>query len=197
MNFDKDLPPQKMKLFNMEHSHWAYRFDLLFYGFSPWVIAYFVAAYSPIGSGTVLLVLTCLGIVMWSLLEYVLHRFILHGVAPFSRWHAEHHQRPMAWIFLPTAFSLGLIFLLVFLPNFWRQSFWPSAALTLGVLTGYAAYTLLHHATHHSKSQNQWFRARQRNHAIHHAMSKKPGARVGNFGVTSNLWDRIFRTRFD
>lgn len=186
-----------MKLFKIEHSQWAYRFDLYFYGTAPCVLSVLLITCGPTNLRAELLSLTALGFVSWSLMEYVLHRFVLHGLAPFSRWHDEHHQRPTALICLPTAYSFGLIYLLVFLPSLGALGFWPAVALALGVLTGYAAYTLVHHATHHSKSLGHWFRRRKCHHALHHAMYKKLGAAGGYFGVTSNLWDRIFRTLVD
>jgi cyclopropane-fatty-acyl-phospholipid synthase len=183
-----------MKLFTIEHSPWAYRLDLFFYATSPWVLAIWVMTYSPAPSRFVLLALAILGFLAWTLMEYVLHRFILHGLAPFSQWHEEHHQRPMALICMPTAVSLGLIYILAFLPTHWFFGFWPAVALSLGVLSGYAAYTLVHHATHHSRSSRQWLRRLKLHHATHHATHKKFGAAGIHFGVTNKVWDRVFRT---
>ena len=185
---------RRMKLFKIEHSQLAYRFDLVFYGVAPVLLAVLMCVYAPAAAKIKWIALAVLGFLSWSLMEYVLHRFILHGVAPFNRWHGEHHQRPMALICLPTAWSAGLIVLLVFGPSLWLWGYWPAATLTLGVLTGYSAYTLLHHATHHWHSQNAWFRMRRRDHAIHHAMYKRVGSPGGYFGVTSHVWDQVFRT---
>jgi cyclopropane-fatty-acyl-phospholipid synthase len=162
-----------MKLFTFEHSPWAYRLDLFLYGISPWVMAIGLMAYNPANSWVWLWALATLGFLAWTLTEYLLHRFILHGLVPFSRWHEEHHQRPGALICMPSAISLGLIFLLVFLPNFWMFGFWSAVAFSLGVLSGYAMYTLVHHATHHSKSKRPWLLQLRFHHATHHAMHKK------------------------
>ncbi|MDX5446368.1 MAG: hypothetical protein LPJ87_09975, partial [Zoogloeaceae bacterium] len=35
-------------------------------------------------TGSILLIA---GLVSWTLLEYLLHRFVLHGRGPFQRWH--------------------------------------------------------------------------------------------------------------
>ncbi|GAB1426064.1 hypothetical protein MASR2M16_32980 [Thauera terpenica] len=32
------------------------------------------------------------GLVGWTLIEYLLHRFMLHRVEPFRAWHVEHHR---------------------------------------------------------------------------------------------------------
>lgn len=185
---------QSMKIFKIEHGQLAYRLDLILHATSPVLLALAILIHAPLNHRKELLVFVVLGVISWSLIEYLLHRFILHGVAPFKRWHDEHHQRPMALICLPTAFSIGLIFTLVFLPGAWLLGAWHAGGLTLGVLMGYAAYSFVHHATHHSQSQNVWFRKRRRHHALHHAMHKKNDRAIGHFGVTSNFWDRIFRT---
>ena len=193
-NLIEHLCVPSMKLFKIEHSPLAYRFDLFFYGLAPVLLALLIFFYGPASGKGQWLTLAIFGFISWSLMEYALHRFILHGMAPFSRWHGEHHQRPMALICLPTAWSAGLIVMLVFLPCLWLWGLWSAAALTLGVLTGYSVYTFLHHATHHWHSQNAWFRMRRRDHALHHAMSRRTGMPGGYFGVTSHLWDQIFRT---
>jgi hypothetical protein len=56
-----------------------------------------------------LVALALLGLVAWTLLEYALHRFVLHGLQPFRTWHAEHHRRPRALIGTPTILSATLI----------------------------------------------------------------------------------------
>lgn len=66
---------------------------------------------------------------------------------------------------------------------------WRGGALTLGVLIGYLGYPLTHHALHHQSAQSPWLQRRQRWHARHHHLMQ-PCC----FGVTSGVWDRVFRT---
>ena len=128
------------------------------------------------------------GLVSWTAIEYALHRFVLHGMQPFARWHAEHHQRPRALICSPTIVSASLIVTLVFLPALLLGGLWRACALTLGVLAGYLAYAITHHATHHWRADNAWMKDRKRWHALHHRQADHPG----HYGVTSAFWDHVF-----
>ncbi len=60
----------------------------------------------------------------WIAVEYALHRFVLHGLRPFSKWHAEHHRSPAALICTPTWVSALLIAVFVVLPTLWLCDIW-------------------------------------------------------------------------
>lgn len=47
------------------------------------------------------------GAVSWTLPGYRIHRFVLHGLAPFKQWHIEHHCRTTALIAARTLLSAG------------------------------------------------------------------------------------------
>ncbi|WP_281813831.1 sterol desaturase family protein [Limnohabitans sp. MORI2] len=184
-----------MRLIKPVRTERAYRFDLIFYAVSPLSLGLLLYIYSPLESRAEILLLGLVGLVLWSLIEYLLHRFVLHGLPPFKRWHTQHHNQPMARICLPTALSMLLILLLVFLPSLCVFNIWQASSFTCGVLSGYAIYTHIHHATHHARQTNGWLARRQREHAIHHAshhFSLQPKER--NFGVTNQFWDRLFHT---
>lgn len=129
------------------------------------------------------------GLVMWSFIEYVMHRFVLHGIEPFKTWHAMHHERPTALISAPTVLTAALIGALVFVPALVLGSTCDAVAWTLGVSIGYLAYSLCHHATHHWRANGRWLKERKRWHAIHHVRGQ--GA---CYGVTSDFWDLVFGT---
>lgn len=177
-----------MGLFTLEHGKLAYRADFAAYGAAVLLLAAFLLADSPHAQRLAIAALVLLGLASWTLIEYVLHRFVLHGLPPFRGWHAQHHQRPMALICTPTLVSATLIFTLVFVPALALGNAWRAAALTLGVLTGYLAYTITHHATHHWRAEGAWLRRRKRWHALHH----RPLAHPGCYGVTSEVWDHVF-----
>jgi cyclopropane-fatty-acyl-phospholipid synthase len=65
---------------------------------------------------------------------------------------------------------------------------WQACALTLGVVTGYLAYSVTHHAIHHWRGDNVWLLQRKRWHALHHQDVELAGC----FGVTSGIWDHVF-----
>ena len=176
-----------MGLFTLEHSQGAYRADFVLYGSAVLLLAAYLLLEGPRAQWPQMAAFVLAGLAGWSLIEYLLHRFVLHGVQPFQGWHAEHHQRPTALICAPTILSAALILTLVFLPTLLVSNLWRACALTLGVLAGYLAYAVVHHATHHWRADNAWLRQRKRWHALHHH-AHAPHC----FGVTSGFWDRVF-----
>jgi cyclopropane-fatty-acyl-phospholipid synthase len=178
-----------MALLSLEHSKPAYRANFVFYGTAVPLLAVFLVAATPPGQRLPVALCAAIGLAGWSLIEYALHRHVLHRLQPFRRWHALHHARPMALVCAPTLLSASLIGGLVFLPMWAAGNLWLGCALTLGVLAGYLAYTVAHHATHHCRARGAWLTRRKRWHALHHG-SAQPCC----FGVTSGLWDRAFGT---
>jgi sterol desaturase/sphingolipid hydroxylase (fatty acid hydroxylase superfamily) len=180
-----------MSLFSMKHSKVAYRADFVLYGAAVLVLVAFLLQTERYGQWLEFSVLVGLGLVIWTLTEYVLHRFVMHGLQPFSRWHAEHHQRPTALICTPTIISMMLIASLVFLPALMlSDNLWQACALTLGVVVGYLFYSIMHHATHHWRADSAWLKQRKRWHLLHHCNIEQPAC----FGVTSGFWDHVFRS---
>jgi len=106
-----------MGLLSLEHSQTVYWADFAWHG----AVALGLAAAvgwslpaAPDGAGLgMALALVLAGMLLWSLTEYLPHRFVLHGLPPFRQWHALHHRRPQALICGPTLLSSGLITLLV------------------------------------------------------------------------------------
>ena len=56
------------------------------------------------------------GLVGWTLIEYLLHRFVLHRVEPFRAWHVEHHRHATDPIRVPLSFSIALVLSMMVLP---------------------------------------------------------------------------------
>lgn len=179
-----------MGLLSLEHSQAGYRADFYLYGVAVAALTLSLLVWAPRGDVPSLLVCVVLGLVGWSATEYVLHRFVLHGLPPFRRWHQQHHARPTALVGTPTVLSAALFLMLVFLPAWWMRDLWQAQALMLGLLGGYLTYALTHHAVHHGKRTSPWLMRRRRWHARHHAAS---GAGTC-FGVTSAVWDHLLRS---
>ncbi len=179
-----------MQFIKLEHSKLAHRADFALYGLLVAVLAVLLLVDVPRAQRLEGIAFALAGLVSWPAIEYVLHRFVLHGLQPFSRWHAEHHQRPTALIFTPTILSATAIAALVFLPALLAAGLWRAGALTLGVLTGYLAYTITHHAIHHWHTDNAWLKQRKRRHALHHHCTEQPCC----YGVTSAFLDHVFRS---
>ncbi len=174
---------------SLEHSKAGYWTDYLLYALVICGLALTLSVLAPRHGWPVMVLLAALGLAAWSLAEYLMHRFVLHGLQPFKSWHARHHDRPAALISAPTVLSASLITVLVFVPAVIVGSLWPALSLTLGFTVGYFAYALCHHATHHWRANRCWFKERKRWHSIHH---RRGGAEC--YGVTSNFWDRVFGT---
>ena len=176
-----------MGLFAMEHGKVAYRADFVLYGSAVAALAIAAPTLAPAGRWLESAGLVAAGWIGWTAIEYLLHRFVLHGLAPFRHWHEEHHRRPTALICTPTILSASLIVVLVFLPALALGGAWQACALTLGVVSGYLLYAVTHHATHHWRSTSPWLARRKRWHALHHHAAPR-----GGYGVTSAFWDRVF-----
>ena len=98
-----------MGMFTLEHSRAAYRVDFILYGAAVVALATGTLAAGPREQIAQVVALILAGLCAWSAIEYALHRFVLHGLAPFRQWHALHHERPAALICAPTILSAGLI----------------------------------------------------------------------------------------
>jgi 4-hydroxysphinganine ceramide fatty acyl 2-hydroxylase len=148
-------------------------------------------------SVTVCGLLFLLGLFIWTLVEYSMHRFVFH-YEPRSGWgkklhfllHGVHHDYPQdaSRLVMPPVVSIPLasMFYGIFLIFF--GSIAP--AMFAGFLFGYLCYDMIHYATHHFPMKSgMWLKLRQY-HMRHHYKDDHSG-----YGVTSPLWDYVFRTR--
>lgn len=131
------------------------------------------------------------GVAVWTLMEYILHRFVLHRVPGIAPMHEAHHTSPRAYIGTPTVVTLALFFGGVFLPAWHESSFNVASGLTAGVMAGFLWYGVLHHTIHHGRPRALASRVQDitRRHLRHHY-----SRRQGNFGVTTALWDWLLGT---
>lgn len=178
-----------MSVLTIEQSKVAYWADFAFYGTMIVALAIVVVVGAAPAQWPRIAFLTLTGLVSWSALEYLVHRYLFHGVQPFQRWHAEHHARPAAFICAPTIVTAAVIGTFLFLPAWLMGDARSACALTLGLLSGYLAYSTTHHAIHHWHAKGAWLRRRQRWHLAHHS-ARRPCC----FGVTSGIWDTAFRS---
>ena len=138
------------------------------------------------------------GLLGFTLLEYVLHRFVLHrpiGADRASRiaaflHHGYHHAYPSdeGRLVLPPMvtipFALGLIALYTLM--------FPlavAAAVFAGTATGYVAYDSVHWWLHHGHTKSRAGRWLKRYHLLHHHQHN-----AARFGVSTPLWDFVFGT---
>lgn len=133
------------------------------------------------------------GALTWTLLEYVLHRFLGHGRhlrrSPFAVEHTRHHAEgnyfaPM-WMKLIAA---AVVAILVGLPAVLLGGT-TGIAYTAGLIGFYGIYELLHRLEHLWPGIGPYARWARRHHFTHHFVDPK-----SNHGVTSPLWDLVFGT---
>jgi len=130
------------------------------------------------------------GSVLWTLLEYGLHRVALHRMRLFSPLHARHHCAPLDYIGTPTWLSISVWLGAVLLPMWVLAGFAVASGLTVGIMLGYWWYGIVHHMIHHrAKSSLSYFAVRRAWHMQHHYSPRR-----GNFGVTTTMWDHVFGT---
>lgn len=149
-----------------------------------------LSAMRPHGGWLLLLACAMAGLALWTLLEYLLHRFVLHGIGPFRRWHEQHHAQPDAPMRTPLLFSGLLLLGLVAPPMLMIGDRWLATGLTLGLLAGHVAQEITHHALHsRPDALGGWLTRRARQHQIHHGQCPS-----SSYGTLTDLWDRAFGT---
>jgi sterol desaturase/sphingolipid hydroxylase (fatty acid hydroxylase superfamily) len=132
-----------------------------------------------------------LGIPVWTLVEYLLHRFVFHELPGIVELHAMHHSRPSAYIGSPVWVSFLAWFTIVFLPIWLVGDFEIAAGTTSGLILGYVWYLVVHDAVHRwSLKQHSWLLKARHRHLLHHRRADH----TGNFGVSTGFWDVVFRT---
>jgi 4-hydroxysphinganine ceramide fatty acyl 2-hydroxylase len=140
-----------------------------------------------------------LGNLIWTLLEYGLHRFLFHidDVLPDANWalvlhfllHGIHHYLPMDRLRLVMP---PLLFFVLSYPftQLGHLLFPKSIAngIIAGAFTFYILYDCMHYALHHTKLP-QYMAEMKKYHLAHHYKNFELG-----FGVTSKVWDYVFGT---
>ena len=139
------------------------------------------------------------GVLVWTLTEYLLHRFVFHYM-PKSTWgrrlhflmHGVHHDYPNdSWrLVMPPSVSipLAILFYGLFLLILGPVSVFSFFA---GFLLGYLAYDMIHYATHHAPLNGGLGLLLKHHHMKHHYQTDTLG-----YGVSSPLWDYVFGTMF-
>lgn len=142
-------------------------------------------------------VLYVAGLVVWSLLEYVAHRGSFHH-EPQSRGqlafaylvHGVHHAYPddsRRWM-MPLTVTIPITALIYLGARLALGEY--AAGAFAGFIHGYLTYDLLHYFIHRGRMPGRVGRFLRQHHMAHHYAKPEK-----NFGVSSPLWDVVFRTR--
>ncbi len=145
------------------------------------------------------------GVVLWTLIEYLFHRWVLHGsfaggtgiVRKFlhSRLdplHWEHHARPLDGMHINGALGDLIILFFVAAPVSFIAPIYTLPVLFAGTVQSYVLEEWIHHSTHFYRFHNAYFRYIRRHHGYHHTPA---GTDLG-FGLTNGFWDLIFNTHY-
>ncbi|MBA3664222.1 MAG: sterol desaturase family protein [Bacteroidetes bacterium] len=135
------------------------------------------------------------GIVLWTLIEYFLHRYVFHIDEYFPVlkrfhyiFHGVHHENPRDHdrLFMPViAGTIIASFLTAVFYFFFGRHAFP---LMAGISSGYVVYAYIHY-TIHTRPGKLYFHQLWINHLKHHY--KHPDKA---FGVSSPFWDIVFKT---
>lgn len=175
----------------MQLSRAAYYSDFIVYPLTIAALTVLAACYPDHSERSEWLWAAGAGVLLWTLLEYVLHRIALHRMAYFSPMHAEHHGDPLELIGTPPWISVSVWCGTILLPVWYFVDFGCADGLTVGIMAGYWWYGVVHHVIHHpgERGSLRYFRELRIWHMRHHYSPRR-----GNFGVTTSVWDRLFRT---
>ena len=137
-----------------------------------------------------------LGLAIWTFLEYVIHRYAFH-YEPKTRLgkqlhfivHGVHHDYPndAKRLVMPPAVSvpLAVVFYGLFILLFGKVA----PAVWAGLVSGYVCYDSIHYAIHHFPMKGGILNRLKQHHLRHHYHDDHAG-----YGVSSPLWDYVFRT---
>ena len=140
-----------------------------------------------------------LGVFVWTLTEYVMHRYVFHFY-PKSDWgkkihfifHGVHHDYPndAKRLVMPPSASIPLALLFFFLFQY-LLPIGTVYAFFLGFISGYLAYDMMHYALHHANFKSGVWKKLKQHHMLHHYSDPTRG-----YGVSSDIWDKILGSNF-
>lgn len=128
------------------------------------------------------LALLAFGWGVWTLAEYVIHRWVLHG--PY--WmaiHQRHHEHPRELTRFPLYQIPGYFVVIWLLTWLVVGALWPP--VFAGIVLGYLSFITMHAVMHHAP-------ALVPGHAIAHNAHHKLTSM--NYGISTVFWDRVFGT---
>lgn len=145
------------------------------------------------------------GCVTWTLVEYLFHRYVLHGRFPPGKGlirrflherldplHWDHHLRPFDGMHISGGLKDILPLFFVAAPVSFLFPLYTAPVVLAGVVLSYVSEEWLHYALHFSSSRFPLFRRMKKYHLYHHS----PRGIGSGFGITTRFWDGVFDTRF-
>lgn len=134
-----------------------------------------------------------LGLATWSFAEYAIHNWVGHlgkGRNEFSREHLAHHKDPHYFAKSSKKALTTLMVMMVVGPLACYAMGWLGGLFfSVGFVVTYVSYEVLHRRVHTAAPRSAYTRYMYKHHLLHHFGSPKT-----NHGVTSPIWDLVFRT---
>ncbi|XP_049720937.1 fatty acid 2-hydroxylase isoform X2 [Elephas maximus indicus] len=140
------------------------------------------------------------GLFLWSLIEYLIHRFLFHMKPPSDSsylimlhfiMHGQHHKSPFdgsRLVFPPVPASLVIAFFYALLRLILPEA--VGGTVFAGGLLGYVLYDMTHYYLHFgSPHKGSFLYSMKAHHVKHHFAHQKSG-----FGISTKLWDYFFHT---
>ncbi|KPJ13123.1 Fatty acid 2-hydroxylase [Papilio machaon] len=142
------------------------------------------------------------GVLLWTILEYSLHRWVFHFNPGSNLFlikihfliHGIHHKVPfdgLRQVFppIPAALLATLIYYMLY-----PFVSYPIIKL-IGGLIGYLIYDMIHYYVHHgSPKDGTYLYAMKRYHSNHHFVNHDKGKYQFSYGISSKIWDHVFKT---
>lgn len=134
-----------------------------------------------------------LGVISWTLTEYLLHRFLGHvhkGKNFFKAEHLQHHSKAnyFAPAYKKAAMAVIVSVTLVALISLFT-SMQIAVAFVFGFVSMYTLYEATHARFHRKEPIAKPFIILRKHHFYHHFHNPKT-----NLGLTTRFWDRVFGT---
>lgn len=163
------------------------------------VIGLAVAFYSYLSlslSILTIIVLFVSGVFIFTLVEYLIHRFLFHFKAETPKQqalkyniHGVHHHYPKDKdrLAMPPVMSLTLATLFFLFFRFLFGDY--GLPIFAGFVSGYSIYLIIHYAVHRYRQPHNFLSFLWKHHSLHHYKSEDSA-----FSVSNPLWDYVFGT---
>lgn len=194
LNVDHPRLFQNRSLEKLTHTHIAVPISI-FIIFSSFLLCFSFAC-TNLGP-SLILILFFAGMISFTLVEYVMHRFLYHINSTNNKKirrlqyliHGVHHDYPKdkSRLAMPPVLSVFIALLLLFSTYMLFNEF--ALAYLPGFVMGYTTYLFIHYSVHAYRPPKNKLRILWIHHSIHHYKDSGKA-----FGVSSPLWDYIFRT---
>ena len=170
---------------------------IIFYGTG---LGLFIYTYSAgnLSLMRIVAMLAC-GFLFFTLVEYLVHRYLFHIITDTPTkerfqymFHGVHHDHPRdkTRLAMPPVVSVVLASLLTFF--FWLIMGEAGLPFAAGFVSGYATYLCVHYSVHAFDPPDNFLRILWKHHGLHHHRFPEKA-----FGVSSIIWDVVFRTMPD